>query len=743
MLKRFTIGWKILSGLTLLLILVIGTNYVIFLTQRKRIVEETLDTMSIMSDMARITLFETVSGLQRRTVDFSSDGFIRDATKEIVATGDKQVIATLGDHLRRNKQSLDAAIYGINILDTSGVVISSTDPNEIGENESNDPYYIKSEDLTYGSAYVSDFESAYHFKTDTVSLAISAPLTDRSTGQRIGMLMNFMRAEEITEALEKLNASLIANGPNRSSLSIFLVNKANLVIHKKYMDGDRLIKKLEPNDPTLQCGKKSKYTNIEGVIVIGSTLCMDNGWAVVTEISETQALTPVAEIQRNILVMVISLVVLILALMYLLTKSVIDPIKLLSASVTQIGKGYEGVRTRITSKDELGDLSGSFNMMAQSLESSHKMLEAKIREVTGDLEKFKLAVQGASDHIIITDTDGTIVYANKAAEETTGYSKEEMLGNRPSLWGKQMPQEFYRRMWRTIKEDKQSFHGEITNRRKNGRLYIAESHISPIFNEQGDLYGFVGVERDITRQKEIDKSKTEFVSIASHQLRTPLTIINWYVEMLTSPDSDLSEKQRQYLDEVTRASKRMIELVNALLNVSRIDMGTFMVDVQPLVFSDAMEEVLKDLVPQITEKQLTITRRYDSTLPKISADPKLLRMVFQNLLTNAVKYTPEKGSIQVGLKKETDQILITVTDTGLGIPAEQQSKIFEKFFRADNARTKEPDGNGLGLYIIKSLIEHSNGKIWFESVENKGTTFYVTLPLTGMKPKEGTRPLAA
>jgi len=191
-----------------------------------------------------------------------------------------------------------------------------------------------------------------------------------------------------------------------------------------------------------------------------------------------------------------------------------------------------------------------------------------------------------------------------------------------------------------------------------------------------------------------------------------------------------------------RASKRMIDLVNALLNVSRIDMGTFMVDVQPLDFASVMNETLKDLAPQITSKKLQITKNYGEQLPQINADPKLLRMVFQNLLTNAVKYTQESGVIVIALNEHDGDILISIKDTGLGIPIDQQSKIFTKFFRADNARAKEPDGNGLGLYIIKSLIEYSSGKVWFESEENKGTTFYVSLPLTGMKAKQGTRPLA-
>ena len=743
MLKRFSIGWKILSSLALLLILVVGANYIIFTTQKNRISEQTFNILSLINNANKAVILSVVNDIRNRTADFASDGFIRDEAKRIISNNtDINAVAALNRHLLVNKLPLDPRIYGINVVDMSGNIIASTDPSEIGKTESKDTYYVHSEDLTYGTTYSSDFESSTHFKTNAVALIIVAPLTDKTTGEHIGMLLNFVKADAIIDAIGKENDSISMDSGSFNMASTFVLNTKGFVVDKKFEDQGRLTKQIKM-DSILQCSGQATYTNSEGTPVLGASLCLNNGWTIVTEIPESQALASIVLIRKEILIMVIALTVLTILIMYLLIRMVIDPIKILSETAKKLGNKNFNVRTHLTSKDELGDLSDSFDEMADRLQSSNKLLEKRIREVTTDLEKFKLAVEGASDHIIITDKEGVIIYANKAAEETTGYSRAEMIGQRPSLWGKQMPPEFYRRMWRTIKEEKQSFHGEITNKRKNGKLYIAESHLSPLFDEHGELYGFIGIERDITHQKEIDKSKTEFVSIASHQLRTPLTIINWYVEMLTTPGEEtLTEKQKQYMDEITRASKRMIDLVNSLLNVSRIDMGTFMVDVEPVDFASAMDEMLKDLTPQLEKKKLNIIKHYDRTLPQINADPKLLRMIFQNLLTNAVKYTPDNGSITLTLKKEDANVLIMVADTGMGIPQDQHAKLFTKFFRADNARAKEPDGNGLGLYITKSLVENSNGKIWFESKENQGTTFYITLPLVGMQEKEGTRSLA-
>jgi len=192
-------------------------------------------------------------------------------------------------------------------------------------------------------------------------------------------------------------------------------------------------------------------------------------------------------------------------------------------------------------------------------------------------------------------------------------------------------------------------------------------------------------------------------------------------------------------------------LVNALLNVSRMELGTFVVEPVPTDVVLLARNVVAEQKPQIEAKKLKLSAKYAKDLPLFNADLKLLRMVFQNLLSNAVKYTPDKGKVGFdiwatkkgeeveGKKIKEDSIAIMVSDTGYGIPEAQQDKIFTKLFRADNVREKDTDGTGLGLYIVKAIVGHSGGEIWFTSQENKGTTFYVTLPLTGMKKKEGTK----
>lgn len=246
----------------------------------------------------------------------------------------------------------------------------------------------------------------------------------------------------------------------------------------------------------------------------------------------------------------------------------------------------------------------------------------------------------------------------------------------------------------------------------------------------------------MTREKEIDKAKTEFVSLASHQLRTPLSAISWYTEMLLNGDAgEINEKQKEYLNEVYYGNQRMIDLVNALLNVSRIEMGSFIVEPEEVDVVTLFNSVVLELKQKIEQKRLNVVTNFSKNFPKLFLDKKLMRIILQNIFSNAVKYTQEMGTISIGAKVESGFLEVEVKDNGFGIPKDEQVKIFDKLFRATNVREKETDGTGLGLYIVKSILDHSGGSISFESVENEGTTFVVKIPSTGMSKKDGERQL--
>lgn len=358
-----------------------------------------------------------------------------------------------------------------------------------------------------------------------------------------------------------------------------------------------------------------------------------------------------------------------------------------------------------------------------------------------DAKKFKLAVDSVSDHILITTADGIIVYANPAAQNTTGFSIAEMIGKKAGskeLWGGLMDQVYYKKMWDTIKQNKQTFVGEITNKRKNGEEYTADVHIDPVLDEDDNVRFFVSVERDITKAKEVDRLKTEFISLASHQLRTPLSAVKWFVEMLQDGDvGKLTEDQEEIIGNIEASNTRMIELVNALLNISRIESGRLIV--QPIVGNMATlgRLSLEEIRPVAESKHLTIEEYISDDVPDILLDERMIRQVFSNLLSNAIKYTPEGGTIKLCVYTREGEIVGQVEDTGYGVPERDKENIFNRFFRSKNVREHETEGTGLGLYLAKIIVESSGGKIWFESEENKGSVFAFSIPLSGMQSKHG------
>jgi len=374
--------------------------------------------------------------------------------------------------------------------------------------------------------------------------------------------------------------------------------------------------------------------------------------------------------------------------------------------------------------------------------SQEKAVLEKLEKNMGLSEMFTLIAEQTSNHVVVTNHAGKVLFANQAAERLTGFSFKEMRGQSPRLWGGLMPPDYYRELWRRKASGEVVSH-ELLNRHRNGRLYTALGRITPIVR-RGRVVAYIATEEDITHLKEIDRAKTEFISLASHQLRTPLSTVNWYAEMLLAGDAGIiSKTQQRYLGEIYKGNHRMIDLVNALLNVSRLEMGTFMIEPEPTRLGDVAASVLNELKPSIVQKRLQVTTTIARSVPPLSVDPKLTRILFQNLLSNAVKYTPDNGSIKLGIAHDRRRrnVIVTVADTGYGIPAEEQAQIFTKLFRATNVRERETDGTGLGLYIVRSILEQCGGKVWFTSEEDKGTVVSFSLPARGMRPKTGTKPL--
>lgn len=216
--------------------------------------------------------------------------------------------------------------------------------------------------------------------------------------------------------------------------------------------------------------------------------------------------------------------------------------------------------------------------------------------------------------------------------------------------------------------------------------------------------------------------------LAMHQLRAPLTIIKGNLSLMKDELAKNSKIDlKEYLEEIGIANEKMLDLINALSIILKLESNDLPVNVQPIDFLSIIEEIINKFEPKIKKKKINLEKDFSKNLPIINYDSDLIKIIFQNIISNAVNYTPENGKIKIKIQKQKNDFLIEVSDNGLGIPENQQSKVFTKFFRADNI-IKENDGAGLGLYIVKFLIEIFNGKIWFKSEQNKGTVFSILIP---------------
>jgi len=229
--------------------------------------------------------------------------------------------------------------------------------------------------------------------------------------------------------------------------------------------------------------------------------------------------------------------------------------------------------------------------------------------------------------------------------------------------------------------------------------------------------------------RRLNKVKSDFVSAVSHELRTPLTSIKGYASILmTGKLGEVSSPQKERLEKIDKHSNNLTRLINNLLDIARIESGRIQMEIQEVSIKGMLDSIEDIIAPQIKEKSLSLKINAGTKIDKIKADPGQLERVFLNLLSNAIKFTPKKGKITVNIKEKDDLVEFSVEDTGMGIPKKDADKVFEEFFRSDNASEQKVKGTGLGLSLVKKIIEAHKGKIWVESELGKGTKFIFTLP---------------
>jgi len=356
-------------------------------------------------------------------------------------------------------------------------------------------------------------------------------------------------------------------------------------------------------------------------------------------------------------------------------------------------------------------------------------------DILTEKHKLEAILHDMGDAVFVTDDKKKIILANKAMEILFGLSEKEMMGRNIEealalsygTTGKKPVD-----LIETVFEKKQQAKpvDTLVVRNKSGTSVSVDGVASPIVDENLKLVGTVWVLRDVTKEKALEQMRVDFISLASHQLRTPLTGIKWYVELLDQNAPKMSiEKIQKYIKKIGESNNRMIDLVNDLMAVSKADSGNLVKAMSSYSVKDLLQQSIDEQGRLFLNRKITIEGM--ELIPEdleIDADITQMVQVFGNLFDNAARYSPKGSKIEVGAELGLGKVKIYVKDYGLGIPLKQQGRVFNKFFRGDNVAKTIP-GSGLGLYLAKNIVEAHGGKIWFESKENLGTTLFVELPI--------------
>lgn len=402
---------------------------------------------------------------------------------------------------------------------------------------------------------------------------------------------------------------------------------------------------------------------------------------------------------------------------YRVSSAIVRPIGVLTRSVRRMGEGHLDEKIELASGDEIGVLANEFNAMSQRVKQYE---DSTLGSLMSERRKSEGIVRVIEDGALVLDTDGRVLLWNPAAETIFGVPEAKALSH---LMADIVPDTVWNFVRQVLSDDYRNS-GKPPTVPIGKRFYQIETVV--LDGPDGHLSGHVVLFKDVTLFHRLDEMKSEFVSTAAHELRTPMTTITMGLGMLKERHLGADPKAIEILDAVEEESQRLTRLVNQLLTLTRLE-----ADRTEFTFTSAnLERILADAVGgfavQAGERHIDLSLLIEPALPPVSADGDKIRSVVNNLISNALRYTPAGGSIKVGAVQRPGAVEVFAADTGLGIPAEDQKRVFEKFYQV---RGRTPGGAGLGLSIAKEIIDRHGGRIWVESREGEGSTFRFVLPL--------------
>ncbi|WEV57187.1 cell wall metabolism sensor histidine kinase WalK [Ligilactobacillus acidipiscis] len=414
-----------------------------------------------------------------------------------------------------------------------------------------------------------------------------------------------------------------------------------------------------------------------------------------------------------------------MGLAILISRAITRPIDEMKKQTAKIADGNYSGHVHVYGDDELGELAQAVNNLSVRVEESREQSESERRRLDSVLTHM-------SDGVLATDRRGNITIINDMAAEFLNVDSVDQVKGLSILDVLDIREDY---TLRDLLENQDTIYLDMS---AQGRDQVLNAYFSLIQRESGFISGLVCVLHDITEQQKIDHDRKQFVSNVSHELRTPLTSLRSYIEALNDGAWKDPEVAPSFLKVTQDETDRMIRMINDLLSLSRMDSGTAKLDLELVNLNelftyilDRFDMMIKNETGEGHEKRpknYSIKREFTQRDLWVEIDPDKFIQVIDNIMNNAIKYSPDGGVITCRLVETHDHVLLSISDQGLGIPKKDLGRIFDRFFRVDKARSRAQGGTGLGLAISREVIEMHNGRIWVESLEGKGSTFYITLP---------------
>lgn len=715
---------------------------IFFYFQTVRIIQDTKNNLRYVSVIHENRLNTILQGFNRRFEDMRADSVFQDIFLDFLNVPSKENRLKVETAVV-NRHISDGSFPDFFLLNQDGTVVFSSDQREgLGRNHASDSFF------TTGKA-----ARRWHIQkygTTDVFAYLSGPYIREN--QFFGVLVlrvdfaPFLSLHENFKTLNKTGELQLveANGngwrlitPTRFSTT---TNPSSLT--------DRLYDQTMVLENNFFEAKDYRDRNVFAIL----RLLDEKNLGLIVKIDKDEVFLPLLLLARSIILIFSFLLAFGLVLIFFFYVHVTRPLAQLVRATKSIEKGEKNYDLPAESKNEIGILVTAFQRMTRNLllSNSHLekrvvertlMLNKRIAQINNEKVKDDALLSSIGEGLIVTDKEGVILLVNQATATMFGIKKEDVSGSHFSevvllknISGRPMPFLAGHPVFEALSGAKKTVGVEFISERFGGGsdgsgFFPLALTATPIV-VNGQTIGSVAIVRDITKEKEVDRMKSEFISIASHQLRGPIASIKWYGELLGKQKGTFQKESREFVERINVSTEHLISLVNDFLNVSRIESGSLKSEPKTIHPSVLVKNIVETYQQEIEKKKITVRIKNRSLFKDFFMDPEMIREIYANLIANSIKYSKRCGNISIRLsdESETTDLVLEIKDDGVGIAKEEHGRIFTKFFRASNALEGGYKGTGLGLYTAQMLATQIGGRIWFESEKGHGATFWVRLP---------------